>query len=319
MWLLRTADEADLPFTFRILPGSIKTIGRAARADFVVDAALVSRLHCRLTAGADGARDGRPRQHQRYLREWGTRGARQAQSRATGSVVGRVELLVDHVAELDPITRSENGFVRRSCPIVVSSPWPDQTTVSSGKRKRTSRIERSRVFRSPPGRSVRPIDPANSVSPTNSVELLLAFPAHGQAYASRTVSGRVQHADLVLPEAQRLLPLVEVVDRGLRLDAQSEHLSLLDDPLVEEVVGAVQPDRNGQGVFCRGDAGDMVQVSVGQQDADDRERVLRGRGKQLVDFVTGIDDHTLPCLVAADDESVLEKGLDRTPLDDHRL
>ena len=52
MWVLRTADEAELPFTFRILPGSIKTIGRAARADFVVDAALVSRLHCRLTAGA---------------------------------------------------------------------------------------------------------------------------------------------------------------------------------------------------------------------------------------------------------------------------
>jgi len=52
MWILRTADDAENPFTFRILPGSIKTIGRAARADFVVDAALVSRLHCRLTAGA---------------------------------------------------------------------------------------------------------------------------------------------------------------------------------------------------------------------------------------------------------------------------
>src|SRR5215212_12170766 len=52
MWTLRTPEDAELPFTFRILAGSIKTIGRAARADFVVDAALVSRLHCRLTAGA---------------------------------------------------------------------------------------------------------------------------------------------------------------------------------------------------------------------------------------------------------------------------
>jgi len=52
MWVLRTAEEADPALTFRILPGSIKTVGRAARADFVVDAALVSRLHCRLTAGA---------------------------------------------------------------------------------------------------------------------------------------------------------------------------------------------------------------------------------------------------------------------------
>jgi pSer/pThr/pTyr-binding forkhead associated (FHA) protein len=52
MWVLTTDDGAETPFTFRILPGNIKTIGRAARADFIVDAALVSRLHCRLTAGA---------------------------------------------------------------------------------------------------------------------------------------------------------------------------------------------------------------------------------------------------------------------------
>jgi pSer/pThr/pTyr-binding forkhead associated (FHA) protein len=31
-------------------PGAVKTVGRATRADFIVDAALVSRLHCRLTA-----------------------------------------------------------------------------------------------------------------------------------------------------------------------------------------------------------------------------------------------------------------------------
>ena len=52
MWLLKTEDGAEPAFTFRILPGNIKTVGRATRADFAVDAALVSRLHCRLTAGA---------------------------------------------------------------------------------------------------------------------------------------------------------------------------------------------------------------------------------------------------------------------------
>jgi ABC transport system ATP-binding/permease protein len=52
MWLLKTAENAEFPFTFRILPGSIKTVGRATRADFIVDAPLVSRLHCRLSAGA---------------------------------------------------------------------------------------------------------------------------------------------------------------------------------------------------------------------------------------------------------------------------
>jgi len=47
-WILQSRDEP--PITLRLPPGSIKTIGRTARADFIVDAALVSRLHCRLTA-----------------------------------------------------------------------------------------------------------------------------------------------------------------------------------------------------------------------------------------------------------------------------
>ena len=39
--------------TFRLGPGAVKTVGRAPRADFIVDAALVSRVHCRLTAGEE--------------------------------------------------------------------------------------------------------------------------------------------------------------------------------------------------------------------------------------------------------------------------
>jgi pSer/pThr/pTyr-binding forkhead associated (FHA) protein len=54
MWILRTLSE-DLPEkTFRMLSGSVRTLGRAVGADFIVDAALVSRVHCRLTALPDG-------------------------------------------------------------------------------------------------------------------------------------------------------------------------------------------------------------------------------------------------------------------------
>ncbi len=49
-WILQSAGEA--PFILRLPPGSIKTVGRTARADFILDAALVSRIHCRLTADA---------------------------------------------------------------------------------------------------------------------------------------------------------------------------------------------------------------------------------------------------------------------------
>jgi ABC transport system ATP-binding/permease protein len=51
MWILQTSVPDPVELTFRLRPGSVKTVGRARRADFVVDAALVSRLHCRLTAG----------------------------------------------------------------------------------------------------------------------------------------------------------------------------------------------------------------------------------------------------------------------------
>lgn len=54
MWLLESTPDSPSTLLFRLLPGSIKTVGRAPRADFVVDAPLVSRLHCRLTLQADG-------------------------------------------------------------------------------------------------------------------------------------------------------------------------------------------------------------------------------------------------------------------------
>ena len=47
-WVLKSVGEA--PVTFRIQSGTVKTMGRTARADFIVDAALISRIHCRLTA-----------------------------------------------------------------------------------------------------------------------------------------------------------------------------------------------------------------------------------------------------------------------------
>ena len=46
MWILEST-SSELPFLFRLVPGSLKTMGRAQGADFIVEAALVSRLHCR--------------------------------------------------------------------------------------------------------------------------------------------------------------------------------------------------------------------------------------------------------------------------------
>lgn len=53
MWILQGSGQDEDLLTFRVREGGIKTVGRAPRADFIVDAALVSRLHCRLEAGDD--------------------------------------------------------------------------------------------------------------------------------------------------------------------------------------------------------------------------------------------------------------------------
>jgi pSer/pThr/pTyr-binding forkhead associated (FHA) protein len=53
MWILATDDAAAQRMTFRIAAGAVKTVGRATGAEFIVDAALVSRLHCQITATAE--------------------------------------------------------------------------------------------------------------------------------------------------------------------------------------------------------------------------------------------------------------------------
>ena len=98
MWVLRTAENADFPFTFRILPGNIKTVGRAARADFIVDAPLVSRLHCRLTAGA-AELEVVDLESTNGTFVNGARVERALLRRGDRLGVGRVELMVSHSAE----------------------------------------------------------------------------------------------------------------------------------------------------------------------------------------------------------------------------
>lgn len=54
MWILRTVENAANGQVFRIVPGKARTLGRATGADFIVEAPLVSRVHCRLTALPSG-------------------------------------------------------------------------------------------------------------------------------------------------------------------------------------------------------------------------------------------------------------------------
>jgi len=53
VWILRSSEASGHELIFRIAPGAVKTVGRAPGADFIVDEALVSRVHCRLEAGGE--------------------------------------------------------------------------------------------------------------------------------------------------------------------------------------------------------------------------------------------------------------------------
>ncbi len=49
MWILRSADDAEGgPYTFRMTGRLERILGRDPRADFMIEAAVVSRRHCRL-------------------------------------------------------------------------------------------------------------------------------------------------------------------------------------------------------------------------------------------------------------------------------
>ena len=55
MWIIQALDDSDSgPLAVQIPPGAAKTIGRASPADVILNAPLVSRVHCRVTAGVRG-------------------------------------------------------------------------------------------------------------------------------------------------------------------------------------------------------------------------------------------------------------------------
>jgi len=48
MWILRST-TLDNEQIIRLPPGTARTIGRGPRADFVIEATLLSRVHCQLS------------------------------------------------------------------------------------------------------------------------------------------------------------------------------------------------------------------------------------------------------------------------------
>jgi len=96
MWTLQTCEPSETgPLTFRLSAGAVKTVGRATRADFVLDAALVSRVHCRLSVTPADALEVEDLQSTNGTWVNDQRVARLQLAAGDRLRVGRVELTVD--------------------------------------------------------------------------------------------------------------------------------------------------------------------------------------------------------------------------------
>jgi ABC transport system ATP-binding/permease protein len=93
MWILRTVVEGEPEKTFRMLGGAVRTVGRATGADFIVDAALVSRVHCRFTVLPDGALEVRDLESTNGTFVNGTRVSHARLTAGDRVQIGRVELV----------------------------------------------------------------------------------------------------------------------------------------------------------------------------------------------------------------------------------
>jgi ABC transport system ATP-binding/permease protein len=93
MWILRTTTDGVPEQTFRILPGVARTIGRSTGADFILDAALVSRVHCQLLALRDGGLEVRDLESTNGTFVNGARVERARLGSGDRVRVGRVELV----------------------------------------------------------------------------------------------------------------------------------------------------------------------------------------------------------------------------------
>lgn len=93
MWILRTTIDGEPEKTFRILPGVTRTVGRSTGADFILDAALVSRVHCQFLALGDGTLEVRDLESTNGTYVNGSRVEKARLSPGDKVQVGRVELV----------------------------------------------------------------------------------------------------------------------------------------------------------------------------------------------------------------------------------
>ena len=153
-------------------------------------------------------------------------------------------------------------------------------------------------------------------------QVLDGFPwgPHFEADPAGAMTGRVMRARLAVPERHHLARCVELVHSRRWIDAKAEHRAHLDGALVEKQVVPVQVHRRAQRPLGGADAGDVIDVRVGEQNGTDRQALPLRKREQPGHLVSWIDEHRLARARAGDHESILKERPDGLHLDyDHRV
>lgn len=118
-------------------------------------------------------------------------------------------------------------------------------------------------------------------------------------------------------EGQRLARFVEMIDGWLMLDIESEHPSLFDHTRVQELVVAMEPDVHAKTRFGLADTGDVIEVSVRQQDLRHADSFAFGGVQKIGDLVARVDEDSCARLRACDEVTVLVERRNGGSSDQH--
>lgn len=142
--------------------------------------------------------------------------------------------------------------------------------------------------------------------------------AHREADAAWTMTRSVKRARLAVAERDDLARRIELVHRRRRIHAKTEHPAHFDGALVEKQVVAVEVHGDAKRPLCGAHAGHVIDVSVGEQNVADRQRLPVRTCEQIGNLIPRINQHGFTRAIAPDHEPVLKERPDGLRLDyDH--
>ena len=197
--------------------------------------------------------------------------------------------------------------------MVVSGPWPGTTMVSSGSARTGPCSERMIFSYEPPGRSVRPMEPANRVSPAISffsgAKYRQMLPSVCPGVCS-TSAVRLAGADFV----SRADAAVDGhVLRSLHADPRGLHVEHLQQRVI---VLVEQNGRTGEPLQLHRSA-NVIDVRVGDNNLLHGEAVTLDDAHDVRYVVSGIDDDSFLGLLIADHRAIALQRTDRKDLVNH--